>query len=322
MKNLFVSIFCCLLIILGGCSSFTNEEFYEEWDFSTPTRDNSVVREETRTPTITVTKSPTVAPVTLEATQPQTSYIKIYAEGLNPNWGLINGNQEEINLLAQAESYDGYLSIAIMPTKSYSNISFIVKESSKERYPLFKILGIRFWINPEDYDLSPSNLGLKILGSNELSYFVIDKNSVSSSGNANQPITSLDELGYNKTITANNWTEFVVLFDNLANSPDHENLVGFSISNDSGFLQTIYMDQVELILAAGETIPTRAPTSTYTKTPIPTNTATVSPTPSATSTPTQSNITPYIPPEPTSTKKPKPKPTKAPTKKPIPTLAP
>jgi len=175
MKNLFVSIFCCLLIILGGCSSFTNEEFYEEWDFSTPTRDNSVVREETRTPTITVTKSPTVAPVTLEATQPQTSYIKIYAEGLNPNWGLVSGNQEEINLLAQAESYDGYLSIAIMPTKSYSNISFIVKESSKERYPLFKILGIRFWINPEDYDLSPSNLGLKILGSNELSYFVIDK---------------------------------------------------------------------------------------------------------------------------------------------------
>ncbi len=324
MKNLIVAISCCLVLILGSCSSFSNEEFYDDWDFSTPTRDGSINQVQLQTPTLETTKTPTLVPTKPKITQSKTPYLQIYSEGLNPNWELITGNEEEINLRAQAESHEGFLSIAIMPTKSFSNISFVVREDSKERYPLSQILGIQFWINPEDYDLSPSDIGIIILGSNEFPYYVKGKTTVANAENSNPSTIHLDEMGYNENIPAKKWTELIIQFDGLVNYRDFENLVGISISNDSGFLQTIYMDQVELILRASASIPTREPTSTYTQTPIPENTATITPTPTPTptSTSTRSQITPYTTPEPTSTKKPsKPKPTKAPTKKPTPTLA-
>ncbi len=321
MKKLYVAIFCCLVLILGGCAIFTEEEFYDDWDFSTPTKDGSIVRVKSQTPTFTTTQSQTIVPVTPKITQPETLYLSIYSEDLKPNWGLIIGNDEEINLRAQAESYEGFLSIAVMLTKSFSRINFVVKENTKELYPLSQIIGIRLWINPEDYDLSPSNLGLTILGSNELPYYVRGNGAVSNSDNSVMSETRLDSLGYNQSIPANTWTEVTVWLEDMNDEMDYENLVGFAFINDSGFLQIIYMDKVELILAAGGAVPTREPTSTRTVTPIPTGTPTITPTPSATSTPTPNIITPYQTPTPTSTRKPnKPNTTKKPTQEP--TLAP
>ena len=322
MKKLFVAIFCCLVLISGGCALFTGEEFYNDWDFSTPTRDGSVVRVKSQTPTLTNNQSPTIGSATPKISQPETLYISIYSEDFNANWELLVGNDEEINLRAQAESYEGFLSIAIMPTKSFSRINFVVKENTKELYPLPQIIGIRFWINPEDYGLSPSDLGLILLGSNEFSYYDKEDGSGSNSDNSITSETRLDLLGYNQPIPANTWTEVTIWVEDLNDEMDYKNLVGFSIINDSGFLQTIYFDVVELILAVGEAIPTREPTSTRTGTPIPTETPTITPTPTTTSTPTPNVITPYRTPTPTRTRKPKdPDPTEKPTKEPTPTTA-
>jgi hypothetical protein len=318
MNKNFKLLICCLLFILVGCSSFSNEEFYTEWDFSTPTRDTSVVQEKLKTPTKTITQPPTATADTPKSTQSEVTYQVVYTEDVNPNWGVISGSDEEINLRSQAESLEGFLSIAFTPTKAYSNITFVVDDDTRFVYPISKILGVRFWINPEDYDLNPSILSFKIEGSNQNTYF--ENNRVSSNfEDPNPSETTLDVLGYTEPIPAKSWTELVILLENLEAIPDYTNLIGFSFINNSGFLQTIYLDKVELILAAGEIIPTREPTATATATPIPPNTATSTPTATATSTPTKSQITPYWTPTPTKTEKPnRPKPTK----KVTPTLAP
>ena len=319
MKNLVNIFLCSLFLISGGCSLYTQNDLYDDWDFSTPTRDGSIVQAKVLTPTQTITQSPTVVAATAKITQPETLNKSIYSEDLNPNWALMSSNYDEINLRSQAESYEGLLSIAIIPSKAFSRIDFVVKEITKERYPRSRILGIRLWINPEDYDLSPSDLGLILLGSNEYSYYVKGDQSVSNSDNSVSTETRLDNLGYNQPIPANTWTELTIWLENLNDERAYENIVGFSVINDSGFLQTIYIDKVELILAAGEVIPTREPTSTWTVTPIPTDTPTITPTPTATATPTQNIITPYRTPTPTSTRKPRePKPTKEPTLAPSP----
>jgi len=322
MKKFLSVIFCCLILISEGCASFSNEEFYDEWDFSTPTKNGVIVLEKSKTPTRTITQSPVIVSATPIATMPEVSYLSIYSEDLNPNWELISGNDEEINLRAQAKSFEGFLSLAIMPSKAFSSIDFVVKELTKQLYPLSRIIGIRFWINPEDYELFPEDLGLEILGSNRYPYYVKDDPVNLDAGNPGNSETRLDAFGYNKTIPANTWTEITIRLEDLPNNLDFENIVGFSLVNDSGFLQTIYLDKIEFILAAGESVPTRAPTSTNTASPVPTNTATITPTPSATATPTKSQITPYRTPTSTSTKKPsKPDSTQKP-KDPTSTLAP
>jgi hypothetical protein len=312
MKKLFVAIVCCLVIVSGGCSLFSQDEIYNDWDFSTPTRDVSIVQDNSPTPSLTVTQSPTVVTATPKKTQLEALYKSIYAEDLNTNWELKGGNNEVINLRAQAKSYKGFLSIAIIPTKTFNKIDFIVKESTKELYPSAQILGLRFWIQPEDYDLSPSNLSLNLIGSDNYTYFKDGDGSFSVD-------TTFDSLGYNKPISANTWTEITIWLENLNGEIDYNNLVGFSFINDSGFLQTIYIDQVEFILPAGGAIPTREPTPTYTLTPTITDTATITPTPTSTSTPTKDNITPYWTPTPTRTKKPH---RRESTEEPLPTTAP
>jgi hypothetical protein len=313
MKKLFVAIICCLVIISEGCTSFSQEEIYNDWDFSTPTRDGSAVQDKSPTPSLTITQSPTVVTAIPKKTQPEALYKSIYAEELNTNWDATGGNNEEINLRAQAKSQAGFLSIAIIPTKAFNKIDFKVKESTKELYPRAKIIGLRFWIHPEDYDLSPSNLSLKLIGSNNYTYFKNGDELFSVD-------TTLDSHGYNQSISANTWTELTIWMENLNDEIDYNNLVGFSFINDSGTLQTIYLDQVELILPPGETIPTRAPTSTYTMTPTVTDTPTITPTPTLTPTPTptKSNITPYWTPTPTRTKKPS---RRDSTEEPLPTVA-
>jgi hypothetical protein len=319
IKTLLSVVFCCLILISEGCASFTNEEFYDEWDFSTPTKNAATVLAKSKTPTRTITQVPITDTATPIATPIELSSLTIYSEELNPNWGLISGNDEEINLRAQAKSFDGFLSLAIIPTKSFSNVDFIVKEQTKQLYPLNRITGIRFWVFPEDYAIFPEDLGLEIQGSNRYPYYFKDDPSLTVIGSPGDSNTRLSAFGYRQPFPENTWTLVTVRWEDFSETLDFENIVGFSLINDSGFLQTIYLDLVELILANGESIPTRAPTATNTATPEPTHTATITPTPSATATPTKSQITPYWTPTPTSTRKPsRPDATKKPTSAPPP----
>ncbi len=312
IMRLFYCFMCFLLVILIGCTNPT-----ESFPTETPNNLSPTIVDTntpTSTPEPTYTPSPTIDLSTPDIKLTNVRYVMIYSDEFNPDWELIQNNDVETNIEAKTLFNSGTQSIAITPKIGLSRTNFVVKEDASKYYPRDKIFGFRFWINPANGYIKPSNLLVNIIGSNDYSYYVDGDDSVNNNTDPASSETPLDNLGYNQIISPETWFEVIILLDDFAYYIDYEYIVGFYIKNAEGFLQTFYIDDIQLIIEEGESIPLR-PTSTSTFT----LTYTITPTP--TSTPTQ-GITPYQTPTPTGTKKPpKPKPTKIPTAKPTPTLA-
>jgi hypothetical protein len=266
------------------------------------------------TPQSTNTPSPTVVSIDPYNELENTMNFTIYSDEFNPDWELVETEDVETNIAAKTFTHDGTLSIAITPKIGLSRTSIVVKSEASNIYPRDRILGLRFWMSPVNGYIKPSNLLVNIIGSNVYPYCVDGDDSTTTINNPRFPETPLNLLGYDQVMSPETWVEVVVLLDDLLNQQDFEYIVGFYIKYEEGFLQTFYVDDIQLIVEAEETIPLK-PSITPTYTP------SYTPTPKATSTSTQ-QITPNWSPTPTRTRKPKkPEPTKKPTKKPTPTLA-
>jgi hypothetical protein len=262
---------------------------------------------DTTTPHATLTPFPTVGLPNPRTKLTNIRYVMIYSDEFNPDWELAKTTDVNTNIGATTLFNEGTQSIAISPKIGLSRTSIVVREDALKKYPRDIILGFRFWINPANGYIKPSNLMINVIGSNAYSYYVEGDDSVKKSNDPEFSETPLDLLGNDQVMSPETWVEVVVLLDDLVYVPDFEYIVGFYIKYAEGFIQTLYIDDIQLIIKEGEFIPQ-----------IPTSTSTVTITPSATSTSTQP-LTPYWTPTPTRTKKPS---RRESTEEPLPTIAP
>jgi hypothetical protein len=309
LLNFFLFI---IILISIGCAN--TPEAFSTFTPNLPSPTAVVKNPDTSIPQSTNTPSPTVISIDPYNELENTTNFTIYSDEFNSDWELVETEDVETNVAAKTFVHEGTHSIAITPKIGLSRTSIIVKEEASNVYPRDRIIGFRFWMSPVNGYIKPSNLMVNIIGSNVHPYCIGSDDSTITINNPRFPETPLNLLGYDQVMSPETWVEVVVLLDDLKNVQDFEYIVGFYIKYDEGFLQTFYIDDIQLIIEADKSIPHK-PSITPTYTP------SYTPTPTATSTSTQ-QITPNWSPTPTKTRKPKkPEPTKKPPSKPTPTLA-
>ena len=275
-----------LVLILSACSSYSDPNGTEIPSFPTPTfHELFILNHKTQepdqfgtspsgtTPTVaafftklstptkqpTQTPTPTIVPNILEFPIEDTISKTIYDDNFDPNWRLERGNNINATIRTRDITREGKYAIVATPKEAYSRLNFIITRESTEIYPLDLVLGFRFWINPGDGYLEPDDLVVTVFGSNEYPYYVEGDSSVTSTFDPVFSETRLYYLGFNRSIPPFTWAEVIVWLDDLIYDPYYENVVGFYIKNEEDFLQTFYLDDVRVILASDESLPTRKP---------------------------------------------------------------
>lgn len=225
----------------------------------TPTVADFFTKRASPTPHPTKTPFPTVLPSIADFPLNDAITMDIYADTFNPNWRLYRANDVDVNIRSRLIAHEGRSSIAVTPGKAFNRINFVVSADSTEIYPRERVLGFRFWINPGDSYLNPSDLTVSVLGSNDNPYYVEGDNSVA---NIYDPVfseTRLYFLGFNRAVPPYTWAEIIIWLEDLVYDPYYDYVVGFYLKNDESYLQTFYIDDVRLVLTAGEDLPEREP---------------------------------------------------------------
>lgn len=196
-----------------------------------------------------------VTPTTdITQTELVTTTVVIYDETLNSAWTLHNSEDHEFSIFNQDRPHNGQNSMSITPQIEYGEIAFTVREGTPINYPREQVLGVSFWLNSGDAFMENDDLLVAISGSNALTYYDPDDDSV-------QPIvtdgptfseTRLYFLGVNGDLPANTWIRIIVWLDDLQYDPLYEYVTGIWLINDEDFFQTYYIDEVQLILVDGE----------------------------------------------------------------------
>lgn len=192
------------------------------------------------TPGDTPTPAPTPAP-------PKLITSTIFADGLVAEWTLDNSRWMRYERQGEVV-HSGDVALAFEPEEDFGSLFFTVRENARETFPYRQVMGVGFWLNAGDEELDLEDLALTVVGSNEVSYWVPGDNSVRSD---NDPIfseTRLYFLDFNLPFPANQWVYVELWLDDLVFDPVYEYVTGFYIKNDRGVFQTIYIDDVHLIM--------------------------------------------------------------------------
>jgi hypothetical protein len=195
-------------------------------------------------PTPTRGDTPTPAPT---PTPPVMITRTIYADGLDPTWTL--ENSQWMSYTEQSEVvHSGDTALLFQPEEDFSSLYFTVRRAGSERYPYRQVMGVGLWLNPGPNELELDALALTVVGSNEVSYWKPDDNSVQSNNDPVFSETRLYFLGFNRPFPPDEWTYVELWLDDLLFDPMYEYVTGFYIKNDRGFFQPVYLDDVHLIM--------------------------------------------------------------------------
>ena len=239
--------------------------------------------------------------------------ITLYSDSFNPNWMLYGAQDEEINPNANTQVHHGLFSIEVTPKKSTSDLYFLLREGTRDLFPRPQIYGFRFKLNPGETPLDLSQLVVGILGGSKESEILDPEELAITTELPIIPATNLSIPGSNPIIPPNTWSDVIVWFDDSIPDPVYDYILGLYIRKEQTFLQTFFLDDVQLVVYSNQPLATRKPP---TATPMNTYPATVTPTPTLTPTPTWTRP-PYFTPTPSKTIKPvKPEKTEKPTKDP------
>jgi hypothetical protein len=208
----------------------------------------------------------------------------IFDDQLHENWELTQSSGGIIDMNNSIRVQEGQNSIAFTPEVEFSTLYFTVKDSASQPYPEQAIIGISLWVNGGDDYLQLDNLALAVIGSNEYHTWVENDQSVEFPAGETFSETRLYFLGLNRSIPPNSWVEVFLPFDNLIFDPPYEYVVGFYLKSGEAFFNTIYVDNVNLVVT--EDFLEIEPAPSQTMTPTPTATTTPTPQPEPTITPT------------------------------------
>jgi hypothetical protein len=92
-----------------------------------------------------------------------------------------------------------------------------------------------------------------VLGSNSYTYWLANDTSVptDTTVTVEAPLfseTRLYDLHINRAIPPGTWVQVVVWLDDLIYDPEYTYVTGMYIKNNKGFLNTFYIDQVNLLM--------------------------------------------------------------------------
>ncbi|MCB8945999.1 MAG: hypothetical protein H6658_19810 [Ardenticatenaceae bacterium] len=206
-----------------------------------------VVIEQTDTPTATTVAEETPTAPTTSAPLSR-RILRVYGDSLQSDWSLENSYDMEYDPQDELAPYDGRYALAITPQANFGKLFFTVQEDSRTVFLHENVATIRFWLYSEDY-IGPEDIGITILGSNEYPYWVANDDSVRPNDNLPSFIpTRLSFLGIEEDIPPENWVQIEIWLEDLQFDPDYLYVTGITIENDEGYLQTFYIDNLEIII--------------------------------------------------------------------------
>ena len=178
----------------------------------------------------------------------------IYDQTLTPGWSVETSNGAQVGEQTTV-THGGKRAVHISPGQDYGTVTFTVRADVPTRFPRRDYVGARFWINPGDRDLAPDNLVLAIQGSDSLPYWSsveADRNRlVVASG-------SLLQLGYERPLRSNTWTQIEVWFGRLDPPPTFNYITALSLTTGKGERQPIYLSELHLLGISDARAPTLA----------------------------------------------------------------
>lgn len=269
-----------LLFLLAGCTSTgldsdnpaealpkpTTFQFFEESPeledgalngsqnpTGVPTVANLFTERDTPTPRPLATPLPTFPPSTSATATPVNAPANlfdyyVFDDVLDDNWVVIETIGATIDMESDIRVYEGENSVAFTPQEDFTSLFFGVKSSANIAFQADKVLGLNFWINGGDDFIQLEQLALTIVGSNDYKYWSPDDNSVEFPDGESFSETRLYFLGLNRSIPPNTWVEVTLPIDSLIYDPEYNYIVGFYLKNDLGFRNTVYLDEVKLVL--------------------------------------------------------------------------
>lgn len=257
-----------------------------------PTVASLFTEKDTPTPKPSPTPLPTTqpsqpTPAPQQITQTEVLTTTVFSDSLDRNWEIQKNDSAEVDLASSIRVYSGQSSLAFTPQEDFSTLYFTVRRDAEVAYPSQQVLGISFWINGGGDHIQLDELGLAVIGSNEYSYWVADDDSVELPEGETFSETRLYWLDLNRPIPPETWVQVFLPLETLIFDPEYENVVGFYLKNDEGFRNTIYLDEISVIMLKGsETLVQPSSTSTPTPTPTPELTTAAQIAPEITASPT------------------------------------
>jgi hypothetical protein len=176
--------------------------------------------------------------------------LSIFGDTVHSSWTLQNSDGISYRLVDASRAYSGTAALAFTPTFDYGTLFFTVKPGAAEAYPRRQVERVVFRLYSPEQPLNLDSLAVTIVGSNIYPHWIEGDNSVE---NDSWPIfseTRLEFLGFNYPIPADTWTVVEIWLEDLLYDPMYEWITGFYIKNDEGFYDTVFIDEVQLIMVA------------------------------------------------------------------------
>ena len=193
---------------------------------------------------------PTLAPYRPVLIQPEDEItFTIFADEMNSDWEILENPKSTVNLANDLYVFEGEKSIAFTPEADFTSLFFAVREDAETFFRAENVIGVSFWLNGGDDLIALDELAVSVIGSNKYPYWNPDDTSVKFPQGETFSETRLYYLGLNRSIPPDTWVEVYLPLDILIYDPVYNNVVGFYLKNDEGFRNTIYLDNVRLILS-------------------------------------------------------------------------
>jgi len=118
------------------------------------------------------------------------------------------------------------------------------------------VLGVSFWLNSGDAPVRPDDLAVTVVGSDAFPFWIAGDDSVAiNNPAANEELPTFSEtrlsfLHVDRTLPPQTWIKIEVWLDELLYDPDYTYVTGFYVKNDASFFQTVYIDDVALLLSS------------------------------------------------------------------------
>lgn len=232
---------------------FTETDDLAETEDSTETAVSDPPPTETPTPTALPTAMPTASPMPLPAvtaSQALTTTIPprlaeialrhtVFNERLNLNWSLENSVDTAYAVDSSHTAYQDGLTLAVSPETDFGKLQFTLREDTGVEIQRNRVVGVRFWVYGHDDVIEPGSLRVQIQGSQKNSYWTAEDNITNNTSHFIDIDTAVPPRAWVKV-------EFYINSQLLDNEMAY--LTGFSIHNNEGFLQTYFIDGVQLLL--------------------------------------------------------------------------
>ncbi|MEM7118008.1 MAG: polysaccharide deacetylase family protein [Chloroflexota bacterium] len=197
----------------------------------------------------------------------------VFYDKLEANWHFAAADDVMLDLASTTQTYTGDQAVGIRFANAKESVSIQVAPSTMEEYRRDQVFGLGFWLYSGSDEIAPDDFSITVLGSNALPYWSADDNSL-----ANQIISTFSEtrlygLDFERPLPANTWIRVEIVLDDLQFDPlyetqpvasdddddeavddttiidpDFEFVTGFVLKAENDVEQTIYIDEVEILL--------------------------------------------------------------------------